>query len=208
MTLALAWYVIPTLDAVLGIEGTNHNFPFKIEDEFITSVRTKDITRSKVDISIQGNTGIIKDSESKAYRGLLSTKLAKALHEFQERFQVMLSAEAKAPNTLFIVIYGLRSESEAVGDILMEHRLYLQLPESFDSSVPYRNPQTFSLPGLHATLAQEIPMRDQVGLSITKTPVLDTVAKSRVAELLDSATGPKEFQEIQASHKLITKLKS
>jgi len=164
--------------------------------------------RSKVVVKVQGPRGIIKDAGSKAYRGLLGTNLARALHNLQERCNVTFSAEVKPPKSLFIVVYGLGSESDTVSDILVEHELYLQLPDSFDSSVRYQNPQSFSLPGLRATLDPGIPTREQAAPCPAKTPVLDTVAKSKVAELLDCATGPEEFREVQASHRLTTELKS
>jgi hypothetical protein len=151
---------------------------------------------------------MIKDAESKAYRGLLSGSLSRVLKELQGKCNVTLSAVIKAPKTLSIVVYGQKSESNDVGDILVEHGFYLQLPDSRDTSVRYHNPQSFSLPGFHAKVDLDMPIREPKVSSATKVPVLDSVAQSKVAELLDSASGPEEFREVQASDKLITELKS
>lgn len=120
----------------------------------------------------------------------------------------MLSAVVKAPKILSIVVYGLSSKSETVGDILLEHGFYLQLPDSFDQSVPYENPQSFSLPGFHSNIPVGMPIRESEKSSVTKVPVLNAVEKSKLSALLDSATGPEKFREVQASEKLITELKS
>jgi hypothetical protein len=187
---------------------TNRNAQPKLEDEFITSVPITDTTTTtKVVLTTSSSAGMINDAETGAYRGLLGKGVAKGLQELKTRCNVTITAVIKAPNALSIVFYGLGSESETVGDILVKHDLYLQLPNSFDVSVPYQNPQSFSLPIGNAT-ALDTPVREAKGSSTKTVTLLDSVAKSKVNELLDSATGPEEFREVQASTKLITNLKT
>jgi hypothetical protein len=184
---------------------TNRSSQLKVEDEFTTSKPLEDATATKVVITTSGGTGIIEDAETKAYRGLASKNVAKGLQELKTMCAVTLSASIKASNVLSIVVYGLGSESDAVCDILVEHDLYLQLPTSFDRTVPYQNPQSFSLPTNKET-ALDIPVRETKYSSTAKATALNLVTKSKVNELLDSATGPEEFREVQASSKLVTKL--
>src|SRR4051794_9209008 len=40
-----------------------------------------------------------------------------------------------------ILIYGLKSEADTIGDILSEHELFLQHPQEYDDRVTYHNPQ-------------------------------------------------------------------
>jgi hypothetical protein len=145
---------------------------------------------------------MIKDTETGAYRGLLGKGITKGLQELKTRCNVTITAFIKAPNALSIVVYGFGSESETVGDILLGHDLYLQLPNSL---VQYQNPQSFSIGN---AMVLDTPVREAKGSYKTTVAMLDAFAKSEVNELLDSATGPEEFREVQASTKLITKLKT
>ena len=184
---------------------TNRYAQLKVEDEFTTSKPLEDATTTNVAITTSGSIGMIMDAESGVYRGLISKSLAEGLRELKTICAVTFSASVKAPNALSIVVYGLGIESDTVCDILVEHDLYLQLPTSFDTTVPYQNPQSFSLPADKET-ALDMPVRETKTSSTAKAMVLDSVAKSKINELLDSATGPEEFRKVQASSKLVTKL--
>jgi hypothetical protein len=150
---------------------------------------------------------MIKDAESGTYRGLLGDTIAKALQELEEKCRVTILAFVKAPNSLSIIFYGLCIESATVGDILVEYDLYLQLPTSFDNSVPYQNPQSFSVSSIVET-AQDMPLLKPRSTGPVKSSMSELITKSKVRELLDSATGPEEFREVKASSKLVTKLKT
>ena len=186
---------------------TNSNSRPKLEDKLVTSLPIQGTTTTKVTLTTTGSAGIAKDAETGAYRGLISKDIAKSLQELKTRCNVTITAAIKAPNELSIVVYGLGAESETVGDILVQYNLYLQLPYSFDVSVPYQNPQSFSLPISGNTAALDMPVREAKGSSVTAMALLDSVAKSKVNDLLDSATGPEQFREVQASAKLLTELK-
>lgn len=177
----------------------------KLEDEFITSNPIKDSTTTLVVLTTSGSSGMIKDAETGAYRGLFGKAVSRGLQELKMRCSVTITAIVKAPNALSIVVYGLSSESETVGDILLGHDLYLQLPNSFDVLVQYQNPQSFSIGN---SMVLDKPVREAKDSYKTTVTMLNAFAKSEVNELLDSATGPEEFQEVQASTKLITKLKT
>jgi hypothetical protein len=154
-----------------------------------------------------GSAGTISDAETGKYRGLLGKSLAKGLQAVKSSCNVTIRATIKAPISLAIVLYGLSSDSETVCDILVEHGLYLQLPSSFDASVPYQNPQSFFSPTRHGE-ALDTPVREGKGSTTARMTLLNLVERSKVSELLNSATGPAEFREVEASSKLITKLKT
>ncbi|KAF4958479.1 hypothetical protein FGADI_2402 [Fusarium gaditjirri] len=102
-----------------------------------------------------------------------------------------------------VLVYGALVDAENVGRILAEHKLWLQHPNNeLTLFEPYFNPQWLSPPG------QEFQYHVSMGKLDIKEPVPFTEKdRSRISQLLDSATGPQEFSEPQCNDVLITELK-
>ncbi|KAF5712009.1 Helicase C-terminal [Fusarium mundagurra] len=102
-----------------------------------------------------------------------------------------------------VLVCGDIIHGEAVGRLLAEHKLWLQHPKhELTLFEPYFNPQWLSPPG------QEF----QHDVGVSKSDIKETVPfsekeRSRVLQVLDSATGPQEFLEPQCNDILTTELK-
>lgn len=143
---------------------------------------------------------IIREAKSNRYGGLLSSNASRIVSDLIKTYDVELSAIMKTPNKIEILIYGRLEESETIGDMLLERDCFLQQPDSHDISRPYHNPQFLSDPD------EESLWEVQESFS-AKSAVLCEGKKSRVVELLDSATGPTSFRRVQISDILISELK-
>ena len=88
--------------------------------------------------------------------------------------------------------------------MLLRHDCFLQQPDSFDDSVTYFNPHCLT----RAADDDSMPTWDRVEAE-QDTPAenLSVVEKSKVAELLDSASGPMVYRDIQVSEMLQVSLK-
>jgi hypothetical protein len=104
--------------------------------------------------------------------------------------------------SLLITLYGFRQDSDAVGALLSENKLYLQQPSTFDPSTVYFNPQYLLRPGAEFNLAAQ-------GDSKSSTPEkkMGEAIKHQMLRVFDLAAGPATFSEIQESKRLITCLK-
>lgn len=68
-----------------------------------------------------------------------------------------------------INIYGPSKHSETVGDLLTDHRLWLQRPENFrGNEFPYQNPHMISFPELGNQA--EVEERETVGEPVQEPP--------------------------------------
>jgi hypothetical protein len=157
----------------------------------------------------------IHTAQSKKYVALLDHDTAQAIAVLSRKYSVTFTAalEALDPgpkkrvqknhHTLRIIIYGLYKDSEAIGQLLSEHKLYLQQPSQFDSSVAYLNPQYLLRPG------SEFKPSLQGGVQgSSRDHRMNQEAKSQVLRVFDTAAGPTSFSEVQVSSRLITVLKS
>ena len=156
----------------------------------------------------------IHDAQPK-YGGLVDHDAARAIallsREYSVTFTAMLEVVGsgtkertqKGHHTLRIIIYGLRGDSEAIGALLSEHKLYLQQPNPFDSSIAYLNPHYLLRPG-----SEFKPSMQEDVEGSKRNNQMSQAAKSQVLQLFDTATGPVSFSKVQVSNRLITDLKS
>lgn len=88
--------------------------------------------------------------------------------------------------------------------MLLDHDCYLQQPDSFDESMTYFNPQCLTRADSDDSLPTWEPFEAD-----PDTPVasLSVAEKSKVADLLDPASGPTVFRDVQVSEILQTGLK-
>jgi hypothetical protein len=179
-----------------------------VGDFYLRPDLSKELFREKpVNFEFCGKDIIIRDAQSNAYCGLVGSNTTKGIVALRAECSVSLSAGIQSiagSKTLSTIVYGHCEQSEQVGEILLDHECYLQRPDSFDASVPYQNPQSYSVSSITNELAV-LPMPGQTGPS--KSSVMSSVTKSKVAGLLDSASGPETFTEQKASDKLRTPLK-
>ncbi|KAI0152567.1 SNF2 family N-terminal domain-containing protein [Hypoxylon sp. NC0597] len=170
---------------------------FQLQDGFFTGKATKHIS-----LEINGTMVIIKDANSNKYGGLLDRRASRILVDLFKDHDVELAAYMKTPDRIEVLIYGRLEQSDAIGDMLLQQDYFLQRPDSHDPSRPYYNPQCLSDPD------KEDDPSWECNKSITnQTAILDEREKTKVAELLDSATGPTNFRTVQISDILITRLK-
>jgi hypothetical protein len=125
--------------------------------------------------------------------------------------KILLEANATLSATMIkgsdkpeILIYCSRTNADALGDLLLDLDWFLQQPDTFDPSTTYYNPQWLCPPGA------EFEQTNSCNAGSTKSSqklVLGVAQKSKVEELLDSATGPVIFRKAQVSELLVTELK-
>jgi hypothetical protein len=99
------------------------------------------------------------------------------------------------------MIYGLRDEGDAIGDFLARNGYFLQQPYDSNLSTTYYNPQYLIRPG-----SEFCASWGRSGQAPSYLSRLNEAAKSQVSRVLDSATGPTIFSEVQVSHKIKTEL--
>lgn len=153
-------------------------------------------------LEVNGTLVIIKDAISNKYGGLLDQNAARIVVNLIKNYNVELSASIKAPKRIEVLIYGLLRESDSVGDMLLEQDCFLQQPDWYDATRRYHNPQCL----LHPDKETETPWMDN-GISSAHATCLGENEKSKVTELLDSATGPSTFRRVEISDILVTELK-
>jgi hypothetical protein len=104
--------------------------------------------------------------------------------------------------SLLITLYGFRQDSDAVGTLLSENKLYLQRPSTFNPSTVYFNPQYLLRPGAEFNLAAQGDSQS----SIPEKKMGEAI-RHQILRVFDSAAGPATFSEMQGSKRLITHLK-
>jgi hypothetical protein len=98
-----------------------------------------------------------------------------------------------------ILVYGLISEKDAVGNLLSEADLHLQHPQvmEYDTSVEYSNPHYLVRPGGQMPKIEDLSLDSDT--QEEKQPVgLSEITKGRLLRILDSADG------LGASAKVVT----
>lgn len=131
---------------------------------------------------------------------------AQALGRLLADKTVHLSSRLKPSGVLEVVVYGLRSHADSIGDMLLDHDCFLQQPSASDvGALVYYNPQCFiqnpdgSTPMWHA---DDNPEDDHV-----RPSELSDHHLSEVNKLLDSAAGPEIVRRVDVSDMLSTPLK-
>jgi len=147
---------------------------------------------------------MIRDAKSNSYGGLVPESHFEPLSKLITDTNVTLSAILKSATLLEIVVYGYRPKAGEIARMLLDHDCFLQQPDSFDDSMTYFNPQCLtrgdnddSSPTWH--LSTTHPKTPATSLSVSE--------KSKVAELLDSASGPAVFRHVQLNDMLQTELR-
>jgi hypothetical protein len=149
------------------------------------------------------------------YGGLLDHHTGKALATLARSYPVTFKAHLgkKCPTLgrstsndcrpLQITLYGLRQDSNAVGTLLSENKLYIQHPNTSESSVVYFNPQYLLRPGSQI----KMPVPEDFQSCVREKQMVHAV-KSQMLRVFDAAVGPAIFSEVQVSKRLTTVLKS
>lgn len=99
------------------------------------------------------------------------------------------------------MIYGVRNQASMIGDFLNDNDHHLQQPSDFDQSTTYYNPQYLVPPGSEFQASWQ-----NTGFELTQSSQLNEKAKSQVSQIIDSASEPTVFSEVQVSHKIKTDL--
>ncbi|KAK2768085.1 SNF2 super family RAD5 protein [Colletotrichum kahawae] len=136
------------------------------------------------------------------YCGLMTRDAADTVLSLLFEHKLHITATLEPSGTISALIYGREAQGAQVGDFMSDHDCFLQHPDSYDESTTYNNPQWLLRPGSDFK-ADNIPRIPDVSVST----VLDTRIKSKVVEILDSAAGPANFNRIDISSLIVTKLK-
>lgn len=159
----------------------------------------------EVSIELYSQLVIIRDIQSQAYGGLVKQGCAEPLLKLLIDRTIKLSAFLKSSTALEILVYGARTNANAVGEMLLEHDCFLQQPDSFSQGTTYFNPQC-----LIREDDDDVPIWEHVELKegvAMRAANLSAGEKCQIAELLDSANGPIVFKKAQVSEMLQTTLR-
>lgn len=162
--------------------------------------------------------------DSNKYAGLITLPvLGKLLDEFNVKFTATLATSASQPKqtpdkknelhqpqdpTARIILYGLKSDGRAIGNLLSDAGLFLQQPSATecDREVEYSNPHYLVRPG------SQMPKLAELSLSLdtqnAATPeILDEVNKKRFMQIFDFANDVGICPQITPSSRLSSTLK-
>jgi len=168
-----------------------------------------------VTLKIYRDTVMVRHAQTAKYGGLLDHGTGQALAALSRNYSITFEAflDEKAPTlkkstsnncrSLRIILYGLRQDSDAVGTLLSENKLYLQQPNTFDSSAVYFNPQYLLRPGSEFKLQ----VQEDFQSSAREKQMVQAV-RSQILHVFDAAVGPATFCEVQVSKRLAADLKS
>lgn len=148
-----------------------------------------------------GQIVIMRDANSKEYAGYLNGKAAQLIVTLSHSCKTKLSTRFHPQGSISVMIYGFRYQAGMIGDLLNENDHYLQQPSGFDQSTTYYNPQYLIPPG-----SEFQALSQNNGFEWTQSSQLNEKAKSQVSQIIDSASGPTVFSEVQVSHKIKTDL--
>lgn len=141
--------------------------------------------------------------KSKEYCGLVRRGAAEPLSKLVADRTIKLSVTLISTTVLEVLVYGCRTSANATGEMLLDQDCYLQQPDSFDDSMTYFNPQCLVREDDDFVSIWE-NVKVEAGIRAAN---LNVGEKSKVAELLDSASGPTVFESVQVSEMLQTTLK-
>lgn len=116
------------------------------------------------------------------------------------------SGVSQTNKTLNVVVYGLRSDMNDIGDLLEGSGLYLQHPREYDTRHEYLNPQYLLRPGSSMPRVEDVAFH-ALQSQPASDRALEMAAKSEVHRVFDSASGPSSFSSIIQSSRLRTLLK-
>jgi hypothetical protein len=177
------------------------------------SLNTKPDVDQKITLKIYDEMVVLYHAQTLKCGGFLDHDTGQTLAALSRNYSIMFQAildektsikrnKSKDDPSLLITLYGFRQDSDAVGALLSENKLYLQQPSTFDPSTIYFNPQYLLRPGAEFNLtAQE----DSKSSNLEKK--MGEAIKHQMLRVFDSAAGPTTFSEMQGSKRLITGLK-
>jgi hypothetical protein len=169
----------------------------------------------EVTLKIYNDMVMVHHTQTAKYGGLLDHGTGQALAALSRNYSVTFEAflDKKAPTlkksasnncrSLQITLYGLRQDSDAVGILLSKNKLYLQDPNTFDSSAVYFNPHYLLRPGSEFKLLVEEDFQSSV-----RERQMAQAVRSQILRVFDAAVGPATFCEVQVSKRLTAELKS
>jgi hypothetical protein len=169
----------------------------QLREKIFDGKSTKDIL-----FEVNGDLVIVKDAKSHEYGGILDRRASRLVSSLVLEHKMKLSALVKIPIAVELVIYGLRTQIDSIEELLDAQDYFLQQPDAYDLSTTYHNPQWLVPPGKEAE-----PVWNTIDSAVIREKALSTTDKTKIDELLDSASGPAEFKSIQASTNLLTELK-
>ncbi|KAK2602831.1 hypothetical protein N8I77_009336 [Diaporthe amygdali] len=178
----------------------------------------------KVSLNFESDQLVARNVATQAYGGLFgrqhrSTLVLRELYEqHKATFRAWLirsedSTENSRVYELFIVVYGVYNQRDAVGDSLDCAELFLQDPPDqvrADRSALYFNPHHLYNPALRSGMKPLLEPAVVIPAEITKKQKILCDAdplKQRVQEVIDSACGPQFFAGNQQSPRIRTMLK-
>lgn len=158
---------------------------------------------------------MVHHAQTMKYGGLLHRNTGQVLAALSRNCSIIFKAflDGKGPTSkrsasnncrsLQIALYGLREDSDAVGTLLSENKLYLQQPNTYDSSAVYVNPQHLLRPGSEF----KSPVREDAQCFVREKQMAQA-DRSQILRIFDAAVGPATFSEVRVSKRLTTDLKS
>lgn len=178
----------------------------------------------EISLNLQGDQLITRNITTQEYGGLLgrqhkSTLVLKELYRHHCAtlrpwlIRSNISTRKKPIYELYIVIYGMESHKDTVGDALDGTELFLQDPPDQvrgDHSVPYFNPHRLYNPALGSRVNPPLKIAAGVPVKVMKQQKRLCDAdplKQRVREVMDSACGPQYFVANQQSPRIRIGLK-
>ena len=144
---------------------------------------------------------IIRDANSKEYAGYLNGEAAQLIGTLSQSYKTKLSAKFHPRGSISVMIYGVRDEADIIGDFLSDNGHFLQQPSDVDKLTTYYNPQYLIAPG-----SEFRALWQENGLELTQSLQFNEKAKSQASQIMDSASGPTVFSEVQVSHRIKTDL--
>ncbi|KAL6407082.1 hypothetical protein AUP68_09908 [Ilyonectria robusta] len=160
----------------------------------------------KVGLDIQTHFIRLYNPTSNQFMGLVPPDYAKTMTRLVELYNTTLSAVIKNGSTLALTVYGVQEKGIAIGNFLSEHQVFLQDPERYDPSIPYINAQVLLPPGVDFQqwyTSSEVEEVESKSSKAVKSTMVSTIKK-----VLDCASGPTSFSEVQVDYRLRTELKT
>lgn len=179
---------------------------------------------AEISLNLEGDRLITRNIITQEYGGLLgrqhqSTLVLEKLYRHHNvtlrawLIRTNASTRKKPIYELFIVVYGMQSQKDTVGDTLDGAEMFLQDPPDRvrgDHSVPYFNPHRLYNPTLGNGVNLSLKLASGVPVKIIKQQKSLCDAdplKQRVREVMDSACGPQYFVADQQSPRIRIGLK-
>jgi hypothetical protein len=163
--------------------------------------------------------------DSNKYAGLLALPaLCRLVEIFHVKFNATLIASPSKPSptrvrnsknrstnhecSMRIIVYGLKSERLAVGDLLSQASLYFQRPSATECEIDaeYCNPHYLVRPGCQLPALKELSISSDTRTS-KASEMLDETEKSRLLQVFDSTDDFGVASQINASPRLRSTLK-